>query len=310
MQGGACKMKSLRLFIQLSRPIYILMAILLYALGVGIAHYLSGQINWLSFFLDLAWVVFLLLGFQYLNEYFYLDSVYDERSWWYPPFSGGSGAIGTSRLPRQVALWAGLACLTVTAALTILIYQNQELNLTRILMLGLLLLCELIFTLPPPRLITSGYGELIMSLIMVGIIPALAYLLQGHDLHRLLIMVSFPLVFLFLAMLLAIEFPAYASDINHGKQPILVRIGWQRGMLLHNILVLSSFVILGVAFIFGLPLSIGWPAIFVLPVGLFQIWMMNRIADGAKPNWDLLILIALSTFGLTTYVLTFSFWTH
>jgi len=37
---------------------------------------------------------------------------------------------------------------------------------------------------------------------------------------------------------------------------------------------------------------------------------MNRIADGAKPNWNLLILIALSTFGLTTYLLTFSFWTH
>jgi hypothetical protein len=64
------------------------------------------------------------------------------------------------------------------------------------------------------------------------------------------------------------------------------------------------------ALILGLPLSIGWPVIFVLPVGLFQIWMINRIADGAKPNWNLLILIALSTFGLTTYLLTYTFWTR
>jgi 1,4-dihydroxy-2-naphthoate octaprenyltransferase len=310
MQGGVCEVKSLRLIIQLSRPIFILIAVMLYVLGVGITHYLSGQINWLSFYLGIAWVVFILLGFQYLNEYFYPESVHNEQKWWHTPFSGGSGAIGTGRLPRQVALWAGLACLTVTASLTILIYQNQELNLVSTLLLGLMLLGEFIYALPPLRLVISGYGELIMAIIMVGLIPAMAFVLQGHEIHRILIMVSFPLAILYLGMLLAFEFPAYASDINHGRRPVLVRIGWQRGMMLHNILVLGCFVILGVAFVFGLPRSIVSPLIFVLPVGLFQIWMMNRIADGAKPNWNLLILIALSTFGLTTYLLTFSFWTH
>jgi 1,4-dihydroxy-2-naphthoate octaprenyltransferase len=310
MQGGVCKVKLLRLIIQLSSPIFILSAVLLYVLGVGIDHYLIGQINWVSFFLGLTWIVFLFLGFQYLNEYFYVNNVYYGQKWWHTPFSGSSGAIGAGRLPRQVALWVGLACLTLTAALTILIFQHQDLSLTSTLILGFIFLGELVFTLPPIRLVTSGYGELSVSIIMVGLIPAMAYLLQGHEIHRLLFMVSFPLAILYLGMLLALEFPAYASDITHGNKPILVRIGWQRGLLLHNILVLGSFVILGMALILGLPLSIGWPVIFVLPVGLFQIWMINRIADGAKPNWNLLILIALSTFGLTTYLLTYTFWTR
>lgn len=303
-------MKSLKLFIQLTRPIYILSAALLYILGAGVAHYLSGQINWTSFFLGLAWVILILLSFQYLNEYFYQEVIYGNATWKHTPFSGGSGAIGRDGLPRPVALWLGLTSLAITASLTVLIIQNLEVNLSVIMLIGLVVLGELLFALPPLRLATSGYGELFMSIIMVGLIPALAYQLQGHDFHRLLLMSVFPLTTLYLGMLLAFEFPDYAADIKQGKKPIIVRIGWQRGMLLHNLLILGSFFILGLAFIFGLPLSIGWPVIFVLPVGIFQIWMMIRIADGAKPNWNLLVLVALSTFGLTTYLMTFAFWTH
>jgi 1,4-dihydroxy-2-naphthoate octaprenyltransferase len=107
-----------------------------------------------------------------------------------------------------------------------------------------------------------------------------------------------------------LELPDYASDLSQGKRPILVRIGWQRGMIIHNALILVSFVILGIAFVFGLPIRVGWSVFFVLPIGLFQIWTMNRIGDGAKPNWNLLALLAISTFGLTAYLLTFAFWTH
>ena len=286
------------------------MAALLYIMGVGIGHYLNGQVNWSSFFHGLTWIVFLLLGFQYLREYFDLGFVEDEVKWWRTPFSGGSGAIGTGKLPRQVAIWAGLICLTVTAAVTALMFQDQDLKLISVMMLGLILAGELAFALPPLRLVSSGFGELILSIIIVGLIPGLAYVLQGHGFHRLLIMVAFPLVILFLGILLALELPGYASDLKYGRKPVIIRIGWQKGMLLHNILVLGSFVLFGLAFVFGMPLSIGWPVFFALPVALFQIWMMNRIAEGAKPNWILLVLSAVSTFGLTTYLLTFSFWIH
>lgn len=303
-------MKSLRYFIQLSRPIFILLACLLYVLGVGIARYLSGQFIWSPFLLGLAWVVFTMIGFHYLNEFFYPINLEQDQKWWKTPFSGSSGAIEPGKLSRPVALWAGLACITISASLTVLILQIQKFNLVSTIMLGLMFIGELVFSTPPLRLVTSGFGEVILSIIMAGMIPALAYLLQGHEMHRLLIMVSFPLAILFLSTILALEFPSYASDIKHGNKTIPVRIGWQKGMLLHNLLILSSFFIFGIALVLGLPLSIGWPVIFVLPVGLFQIWMMNRIAAGTKPNWNLLALIALSSFCLTAYLLTFSFWIH
>jgi 1,4-dihydroxy-2-naphthoate octaprenyltransferase len=303
-------MKFVRLFIQLSRPLYILSAVLLYLLGAAVVHYLNGMIEWTIFFLGLIWITFILLGSQFLADYFYPTSVGDDPTWKHTPFSGGSGAIGVGRLSRQVALWAGLTCLTITASMTALLIQIVGNNQAAVLILGLIFIGEFIYAVPPFHLVSSGFGELSMSIVRVGFIPAMAFLMQGHDFHRLLIMVSFPLTLLYLSMLLALEFPDYASDLKQGKKPILVRIGWQRAMLIHNLMILGGFVILGIAFALGLPLTVAWPVVFVLPVGLYQIWIMNRIADGAKPNWNLLSLVALSTFGLTAYILVFAFWTH
>lgn len=303
-------MKFIRLFIQLSRPLYLFLAILLYFLGIGIAHYLSGPIDWTAFIYGFLWVVLVLLGFQYLTEYFDPTVMTINPTWKHTPFSGVTGAIGIGKLSRPVALWAGLICLAIAASLTVSMIQFLGLSSTTAAILVLLFIGELFLALPPFRLISSGYGEVVMSILVVGLIPALGFLLQGHDYHRILLMVAFPLTTLYIGMLLALELPDYASDIAQGKQPILVRIGWQRAMTLHNLLILITFVILGMAFIFGLPLYVAWPVILVLPFGIFQIWQMNRIADGVKPNWNLLVLSAISTFGLTAYILTYAFWTH
>jgi 1,4-dihydroxy-2-naphthoate polyprenyltransferase len=303
-------MKFIRLFIQLSRPLYLFLAILLYFLGISIAHYLSGPIDWTAFIYGLLWVVLVLLGFQYLNEYFDPAVLMINPTWKHTPFSGVTGAIGVGKLSRPVALWAGLICLAIAASLTVSMIQFVGISSTTAAILVLLVVGELFLALPPFRLVSSGYGEVVMSILVVGLIPALGFLLQGHDYHRILLMVAFPLTTLYIGMLLALELPDYASDMVQGKRPILVRIGWQRAMMLHNLLILVTFVILGMAFIFGLPLYVAWPVILALPFGIFQIWQMNRIADGVKPNWNLLILSAISTFGLATYILTYAFWTH
>lgn len=303
-------MKYIRLFIQLSRPLFILSAVLPYLLGISVVHYLTGQVDWSMLFLGLIWILLVLIGTQFLNEYFDPALLSENPLKKHTPFSGVSGAIGPNKVPRQVAFWASLTCFAVTASLSVIILQNTNLNQSVVFLLGVILLGELLFALPPVRLVSSGYGELVMSIINVGLVPAVAFLMQGHDFHRLLAMVVFPLTILHLSMLLALEFPDYASDIKQAKRSMLIRIGWQRGMVLHNGLILISFALLAIAFVLGLPLNVGWPIIFVLPVGLYQIWMMVRIADGAKPNWDLLILVALSTFGLAAYILTFAFWTH
>ena len=286
MPDGVYKVEVMRSFIQLTRPVYILIACLLYLLGAGVSRYLSGQVEWMALFLGFGWMVLILIGFQYLNEYFYILDTKADYKWWKTPFSGSTGILGPGKLPRPVALWGGCTCLTVATYLTVLLNQNHWLDIQSGIILGVIFVGELVYVLPPFRLVLSGYGELIMVIIMAGFIPVQAFLLQGQEIHRLMVMVSLPLIFLLLGMLLAFEFPAYASDIKYERRPLLIRIGWQKGMLLHNFLVISSFLIFGLAFVFGFPLSFGWPVLLVLPVGFMQVWLMNRIAAGGKTELE------------------------
>jgi hypothetical protein len=48
--------KNIQLFIQLSRPLFLLGAILLFALGAGIAKYLGATIDWGLYFLGQVWI--------------------------------------------------------------------------------------------------------------------------------------------------------------------------------------------------------------------------------------------------------------
>ncbi|HNS38401.1 MAG TPA: prenyltransferase [Anaerolineaceae bacterium] len=301
-------MKTLRLFLRLSRPLFLLGAALTYALGVGIARYLGTSVDWGVYVLGQAWVTAFQLSAHYLSEYFAEPD--DGRDDNQTLFSGRSGALGPGKLPRAAALWAGVACLAAGASLSVLVIGQANYAPAVLLLMGLIFVGAVCYSVPPLRLEASGYGELTLSLLVANLVPTLAFLLQAGELHRLLAMATFPLTVLHLAMLLAFDLPDYASDLRCGKRTLMVRAGWQRGMLLHNILVLSGFILLGLAAAMGLALRIVLPTFFVLPAGLLQIWLMMRIEQGDKPNWSLLALAALTSFGLTAYLLAYGFWTR
>lgn len=300
-------MESLRLFIRLVRPLFLLGGFLLYALGVGIARYLGTTINWEIYLLGQGWVTVLQLSTHFLNEYY--NSPADQENSNRTPFSGGSGALGPGRLPRRTALIAALTCLAILASLTVLLI-NQKLAPAVYLIMVLAFLGAFFYSVPPLRLEASGYGELITSILVAYLVPAFAFILQTGELHRLLSMSTFPLVALHMAMLIAFELPDYGNDVMYDKRTILVRLGWQKGMTLHNILILTGFLLLGIAAVFGLPRFIYIPAFFTLPLGLLQVWQVRQIANGAKPNWTALTLGGLVLFAAMAYLIAFAFWTH
>jgi 1,4-dihydroxy-2-naphthoate octaprenyltransferase len=200
--------------------------------------------------------------------------------------------------------------LTIGAVITVLLFANGNLSTTALMMLGLAFLISFFYAVPPFRLVYSGYGELAISFLMANIIPALGFLIQVGNFHRLLAMITFPITALYLAMLLALSLEGYASDEKYSRRTSMVRLGWQRGMNLHNLLILFGFLLFGLAAVLGLPWPLTWPGLLGLPLGLFQIWQMGSIATGAKPHWRLLSLNAVATVVLTAYLVTFTLWTH
>ena len=301
-------MNSFRLFLRLSRPLPILGGVLTFALGAGVARYLGASIDWGIYLLGQTWVILLQLSAHYLGDYFAHPA--DQANAPRTPFSERSDALWSGKLPRQLVFWAGVSCLSVLASLTVLLISNVGFSPSIILMMGVISLVALSYSIPPLRLASSGYGELLMSILITNLVPALAYLLQAGEWHRLLPMATFPLLLLHLGMLMAFEFPDYAADVKYEKNTLLVRIGWRHGMQMHNLLILGGFILLGVAWALGLPDQIALPALLVVMIGAYHVWVMTRIEAGARPNWLLFTVAAAAIFGLTAYLLAYGFWTR
>jgi 1,4-dihydroxy-2-naphthoate octaprenyltransferase len=210
---------------------------------------------------------------------------------------------------RRTALLAAVTCLSIGAVLTVLLYNDHHLTPELGVILAVAFLVSIFYSVPPLRLAGTGYGELAASILVANLIPAFSFALQTGTLHRLLAMVTFPLTALHLAMLMAFSLPDYGSDLRHGKRTAIIRLGWERGMLLHNILLILAYALLLVAIVEGLPLRLAWPGFLTLPLSIYQIYRIRQISNGAPTRWSLLTFVAISIFALTSYFLTFSFWT-
>lgn len=299
-------MDALKLFIRLSRPVFLIIGFLCYTLGAGIAKYLGVNIDWGLYWLGQSWVSVTQLSGIYFYEYFNPNIESENPN--STPLSRNFNLPGISSLLRQIILIAFATCLTGMVTLSIVLFRGYHpTGLVILLMIGVII-GSFLYSAPPIRLVTSGYGELTITFLVAVLLPVYGFVLQKGELHRLLAMTTFPLFALHLAMMISLELPHYASDLKHDRNVFLVRVGWQRSMLIHNLLILCAFLILSLALIFGMPYKIGLPVFLVLPLGLLQIWQMRRIADGHKPDWTLLTSVAVFLFGSTVYLLSYSFW--
>jgi len=298
-------LRIIRFFIRIAGLSDLLGGVLLYALGVGIAHYLGNPIDWALVSLGQVWVTTLQLATHLLTAHFTFPGKPRDPTRIPIP---GEGEKPQDGIRRDLILWAGFASLAAAISLALILFQYKGVNGGILIVMGLIFGGVILYAVPPFQWVNTGYGELVHSIILVNLIPALGFMFQEGELHRLVTMSTFPLTMLYLAMMLAIQLQDYYKNLRTKRVTLLTRLGWERGIVFHNVLILSSFLLMGAALFFGLPSSVGLPVFFVFPLGLFQIWMMSRIAAGAKPNWRVLNLTAVLTFGLTTYLVTFSFW--
>lgn len=292
--------KQLILFVRLSRPFFLLGGFLLYALGVSIAAYLGRPIDPTLYLIGQALVTLIQLMTHYLNEYFDApaDKENSSRTW----LTGGSGALGPDGLPKSAALYAGVITLGLAATISTaaLITGSFPTLAWPVLFLGFF--GAFFYSVPPLRFVSTGYGELVAALVVAGVTPTLAYVLQTGELHRLLLMSTTPLIALCFAMIIVFELPDYATDVKHEKKNLMVRLGWSAAMRAHDVAIIFALFSFAIAFSLGLPSRVGLGALIVVPLAAAQIWQLNRIRQGYPPRWTSLTFSALALFAIAAYL--------
>ncbi len=281
-------------------PYFLMGGILFYALGTGIAHFLAISFDAQKFILGLIWIISLQVGIIFFEGY--QNEKMDPK--------GHPNPLSTSR-----RIFITAFAFTVTASTSAMIYQRGKITPVLTMCMLVMIVGAISYYYPFTFLKKTAYGEVYTAIFLSNLIPFFAYSLQSGDYHRLVGMSTFPLTALFLALSIIIRLPDYSQESQdvgsrYPAQSIVSLIGWDKGMKLHNILILTAYLILGIAVLFGFPFSFALPVFFTLPVGLFQIWQLSQISDGAKPNWQLLIGLGAVLFFACGYLLAYAFWTN
>lgn len=290
-------MNTLRGLFRLVRPVFLMEGILLYALGTGIARYLGVLLHLDLYLLGQLWVTAVQVGALSLRAYFNLAQEADR-----------AGSVNSPRPTYLFVLLIAVTFFTTAASITVSLLAGGHTSPVVFTLMLLIFLAAVFYSAPPLRLEYSGYGDLVVSVVLVVLVPAFSYILQGGESLRLIAMSTFPLVCLRLAWMLLSEFPVYADNLINNRGTMLVRMGWERGMLLFNLLNLIAFILLALATAFGMSFAIAAPGFLLLPLGGWQIVMMSRVAAGAKPQWRSSILAASALYGALAYLLMFGFW--
>jgi len=272
-----------------------------YVLGGGLVQYINEMRDWSVF---VQGMLFLILAAISIELLVLLRSLLDPRQ------LAEEMNLRTAKRTRLVIAISAAIFLTVSTTIFIhwvvsgFLWQGLGVLLGTMIGLGILYYLSQVMNSLRPFQILFEAG------IFVVIPPAVAYFLQSEDLHRFLTMVVIGLVPAYLAYRLLIQLKRIGFDQRHEILTIVTQMGWQRAMTLHNALILFAYLLSALIAILGFPWFLLWPVFLTLPIGLLEIWLMERVRRGKKPIWRVMQFATASIFLIPIYLLSFAFWTR
>lgn len=231
-----------------ARPSQLALIVLVYAFGVGMAtaggplvknEPLRGTVDPTSFvFLEpvLVGIVGLLpvaLAIHYANEY---ADVETDALTSPTPFSGGSGALQQTGLPRSFLRSATLGSSLVASVTVIVIASSVGLPLDAVGLLVAMFGLGLAYSLPPMAFVRRGVGEAVNAVIGGLLLPLYGVSVIATPRPEAVLAVL-PFTLLIGCNLLATHWPDRAADATVGKRTLAVR--WSPAQIRRGFAVLA-----------------------------------------------------------------------
>ncbi|MCD4751943.1 MAG: hypothetical protein K8R40_02615 [Anaerolineaceae bacterium] len=291
------------------KPEGILLNILFYVLGVAVAKYLGISIDWAVALIGQLALLGLHLGMVFLHTHFAMDENFLEQLQNFFKLNQTKRVGDQLIIDRPRYLFALISLPFFSLSFLSLFLLIQQGFLTYSLVLILLMIAALwgFMIFPPVQLLETSYRDLAAGVLWVIFYPAFGLMLLRGSLSDVLFLFTLPLFLVFLAARIARQFEAYDEDTRYERKTLLVQIGWENGMRIHNLLLLTAFLVLVlVTFLFSLSWALVWPAFIALPFAFAQIIQMIQIARGGTPRWRLLRFNAQATLFLLIYLIIFT----
>lgn len=267
-----------------------------YSVGAGLVSYIGKRIDLQIFLLGLVIVLLFNITEEILVCFFkYNDAFSSNKS-------------RKTYLLKNNFLVLSFSILTIGAMFSVLLYSISTVGLILWIFLGIFFIILFLYSVPPFNFKKKGFGDFLITISAIAVAPAFAMVLQHNEVHTTLFFITFPAFFLLLAYFLSHSLENYYLDLKRQHHTLMTKFGWKTGMNLHNIFLLTTFLLYGLASIIGLSGKLSLPALVSFPVAVVQFWEMWRISEGYKPRWKLLKVSSLGSISILAYFFLFILW--
>jgi 1,4-dihydroxy-2-naphthoate polyprenyltransferase len=294
-------------WIRLARPPFQTVGVLPFTLGSIIAWYNEGHFEWELWGLGSLAVVLVMLSTYWAGECFDHEEDTISVNLGRSRFAGGTGVVQTGAVTRRASFIGSIIALMLAACTGLIIWLGCGTGPFTI-PLGIIgIVGGFLYSTPPVRWVSTGWGELWIGL-CYGFLPvAVGYYLPTGRFDALPLIVAAPISATIFNVILGNEYPDWVSDRSTGKRNLLQRFGPEQGAKMY--LTASIVGWAGVAFsvVAGVPPLV---LAYYVPPLLASIYASHRFLRRKwKDRSELEVLCGLGIFanlGTTiAYILAF-----
>lgn len=175
-------------------------------------------------------------------------------------------------------------------------------NIIYIILITFLMLMQ-IFRLG--KLVFQTYGVIIEGMIVSPLMLLFGAGMQGMNPTSGYILLTIALFFLYVANRTSLLFEEYEKDMKVSERSLLVIIGWDNGIKIQNTSLLLSYFVFLLYFYRNGSLGINLPVLITAVIGVFSMYLLNRMVRGMKPHWQIIKVTAFLHFFAVCYLLVF-----
>lgn len=274
---------------RMSRPSHIALILVVAAIG-SLAAVAGGSA--LSAATALSAVVVLVLAsasVHYANEWadHETDALTDRT-----PFSGGSGTLPGTGLPRGLALAAGVATAAAASGAALVALLAGWLPAVAVVLLALGGLLGWAYSAPPLALGWRGLGELVNAIAGGLVLPLFGYAVIAGQITPAIAVAFLPFAALDFSNLLATTWPDRRADAAVGKRTLATRLTTKRLRLAHAAASsLSVGLLVLLTLTAAVPLSVGLAGLASVPL---IVWGFVRYTRQESPAPTVAAMLALA----------------
>ena len=250
----------------MTRPLQILLVLIVAALGIAVARARGADIEAMSLIAGLVVLIPVAASIHLVNEY--ADHATDARTA-RTPFSGGSGALMASSMSRDVALRAAGASALVGLVAALSATWEGILAPQSLVILGMGLVGGWAYSVGPWPLAWNGLGEVVNAALGGMLLPLYGVSIAGGDVDPFAVAAFGPLMLVVVANLLATTWPDRVADAAVGKRTLATRWPANRLRRAYAAVAGAASMLLVISIVGPLPVWVALAGLTALP---FLVW--------------------------------------